>query len=180
MTPGELKFALHVENILSTVSQPEYRQLLLEALMVLTMLVVCGCRVKRGLFALDVLSSTDVLALCPHILLQEYEPRCTFTRPFYIKSLVRTAYQLFLADQVAGNGDGTMCCAVAGRGATGGQPLHDAARCGGAAGICLHFYDSAPSGRYGTMTYLTRAAAVELPMHIPTNSVDGQLECNVS
>jgi Phosphorylase b kinase C-terminal domain len=69
MTPGELKFALHVENILSTVSQPEYRQLLLEALMVLTMLV-------------------------------EYEPKCTFTKPFYIKSLVWKAYQLFLADQV--------------------------------------------------------------------------------
>lgn len=39
MTAGELKFALHVENILSTVSQPEYRQLLVESLMILTMLV---------------------------------------------------------------------------------------------------------------------------------------------
>ena len=39
MTPGELKFALHVENILSTVSQPEYRQLLLESLMILTMVI---------------------------------------------------------------------------------------------------------------------------------------------
>lgn len=55
------------------------------------------------------------------------------------------------------------------------------ARCGGAAGICLHFYDTAPSGRFGTMTYMCRAAATELPMFIPAALAgdQSQLECNV-
>lgn len=39
MTPGELKFALQVEHVLNSIPQPEYRQLIVEALMVLTMLV---------------------------------------------------------------------------------------------------------------------------------------------
>lgn len=38
MTPGEIKFALHVETVLNRVPQPEYRQLLVEAILVLTML----------------------------------------------------------------------------------------------------------------------------------------------
>lgn len=38
MTPGELKFALQAELVLNSVPQPEYRQLIVEALMVLTLL----------------------------------------------------------------------------------------------------------------------------------------------
>lgn len=38
MTPGELKFALEVETALNTIPQPEYRQLVVEALMVLTLI----------------------------------------------------------------------------------------------------------------------------------------------
>ncbi|KAG7264864.1 hypothetical protein CRUP_035436 [Coryphaenoides rupestris] len=38
MTPGEIKFSVHVEAVLNRVPQPEYRQLLVEALLVLTML----------------------------------------------------------------------------------------------------------------------------------------------
>lgn len=38
MTPCEIKFAVHVESVLNRVSQPEYRQLLVEAIMVLTLL----------------------------------------------------------------------------------------------------------------------------------------------
>lgn len=37
MTPGELKFALAVETALNSIPQPEYRQLMVEALMVLTL-----------------------------------------------------------------------------------------------------------------------------------------------
>ncbi|XP_055331267.1 probable phosphorylase b kinase regulatory subunit alpha [Paramacrobiotus metropolitanus] len=149
MTAGEMKFAIHVENILSTVAQPEYRQLLLEALMVLTMLV-------------------------------EYEPKCSFSKPFYVKSLVDAAYRVFLKDQIAGEGDATMCCAKAELLQSETGPSCPLSRCGGAAGICLHFYDSAPSGRYGTMTCMCRAAAVELPMHFPTATAEGLLECNIS
>ena len=39
MTSGELKFALRVESVLNTIPQPEYRQLVVEALMVLTLVV---------------------------------------------------------------------------------------------------------------------------------------------
>lgn len=39
MTPGELKFALSAEQVLNSVPQPEYRQLMVEALMVLTLLI---------------------------------------------------------------------------------------------------------------------------------------------
>lgn len=38
MTPQEIKFAVHVESVLNRVPQPEYRQLLVEAIMVLTLL----------------------------------------------------------------------------------------------------------------------------------------------
>lgn len=34
--------------------------------------------------------------------------------------------------------------------------------CGGPAGICIHFYDSAPSGRYGTMSYFSQAIVDQL------------------
>jgi hypothetical protein len=39
MTPEEIKFALNVEQVLNSVPQPEYRQLLVEALMVLHLLI---------------------------------------------------------------------------------------------------------------------------------------------
>lgn len=72
-----------------------------------------------------------------------------------------------------------MCCAVPGQAPMETGPSCPPSRCGGAAGICLHFYDSAPSGRFGTMTCLCRAAAKELPLHFPTATADGILECNV-
>ena len=38
MTRGELKFALLVENVLKHIPQPEYRQLVVETVIVLTLL----------------------------------------------------------------------------------------------------------------------------------------------
>ncbi|KAK1788217.1 hypothetical protein P4O66_016674, partial [Electrophorus voltai] len=38
MTPGEIKFAVHVETVLNCIPQPEYRQLLVETILVLTMM----------------------------------------------------------------------------------------------------------------------------------------------
>lgn len=38
MTAEEIKFSVHVETVLNRVPQPEYRQLLVEAILVLTML----------------------------------------------------------------------------------------------------------------------------------------------
>ena len=39
MTSGELKFALRVEQALNTIPEPEFRQLMVEALMVLSLIV---------------------------------------------------------------------------------------------------------------------------------------------
>ena len=50
-------------------------------------------------------------------------------------------------------GDATLCCS---------RPPSERVDCGGSAGICRHFYDSAPSGRYGTMTYFSQAVASRL------------------
>lgn len=38
MTSGELKFALAVESVLNRIPEPEYRQLLVEALIVLSLI----------------------------------------------------------------------------------------------------------------------------------------------
>ncbi|CAG9090189.1 unnamed protein product [Plutella xylostella] len=135
MTSGELKFALAVETVLNSIPQPEYRQLVVEALMVLTLVV--EHKVVNSLGGL-----------------------------MQVEELVHTANQIFLDDQMKCNGDATLCCA---------KPAPDTTTllCGGAAGVCQHLYDSAPSGSYGTMTYLARATARLL-------QPDRPVECTVT
>ncbi|XP_018360709.1 PREDICTED: probable phosphorylase b kinase regulatory subunit alpha isoform X1 [Trachymyrmex cornetzi] len=143
MTSGELKFALAVETVLNTIPQPEYRQLVVEALMVLT-------------------------------LVTEYNIAPSLGGLIEVEHLVHKANAIFLEDQMAIDGDATLCCA---------KPKEQREMtamgtllCGGAAYICQHFYDTAPSGSYGTMTYITRAVAVMLDC-LPK---DGDLECSIS
>ncbi|XP_072744208.1 probable phosphorylase b kinase regulatory subunit alpha isoform X3 [Anoplolepis gracilipes] len=143
MTSGELKFALAVETVLNTIPQPEYRQLVVEALMVLT-------------------------------LVTEYNVVPSLGGLIEVENLVHKANAIFLEDQMVIDGDATLCCA---------KPKEQREMtamgtllCGGAAYICQHFYDSAPSGSYGTMTYITRAIAVMLDC-LPK---DGDLECSIS
>ena len=66
------------------------------------------------------------------------------------------------------DGDVTLCCAA------GTGRLSVPLKCGGAAGICQNLYDSAPSGQYGTMSYLCRSVVQCLNM--PT-AADGNLDC---
>ncbi|XP_077259006.1 putative phosphorylase b kinase regulatory subunit alpha isoform X1 [Temnothorax americanus] len=143
MTSGELKFALAVETVLNTIPQPEYRQLVVEALMVLT-------------------------------LVTEYNIVPSLGGLIEVEHLVHKANAIFLEDQMAIDGDATLCCA---------KPKEQREMtamgtllCGGAAYICQHFYDTAPSGSYGTMTYITRAVSVTLDC-LPKN---GDLECSIS
>ncbi|CAG4940407.1 unnamed protein product [Colias eurytheme] len=138
MTSGELKFALAVETVLNSIPQPEYRQLVVEALMVLTLLV-------------------------------EYKTINNLGGMITVEHLVHKANQIFLEDQMRCNGDATLCCAKA---AFGGAQV-----CGGAAGVCQLLYDSAPSGSYGTMTYLARAVAALLADRMPP---DTPLECTIT
>lgn len=49
MTSGEFKFALQVEGVLNLIPQPEYRQLMVEGMMVITMLVEVDTYAKLDL-----------------------------------------------------------------------------------------------------------------------------------
>ncbi|XP_059080504.1 probable phosphorylase b kinase regulatory subunit alpha isoform X1 [Tigriopus californicus] len=143
MTRGEMKFALRVEGALNTIPEPEYRQLMVEALMVLS-------------------------------LAAEYEVVAHFGQIVKVENIVSMANKFFLIDQFNAKGDATLCCATdhEGNGGNRGQPLV----CQGAAGICRHFYDSAPSGTYGTMTYLVRACSSV----IETLPKEGHIDCSIA
>ncbi|KAB1252463.1 Phosphorylase b kinase regulatory subunit alpha; liver isoform [Camelus dromedarius] len=123
MTPQEIKFAVHVESVLNRVPQPEYRQLLVEAIMVLTLL-----------------SDTEMNSIGGII---------------HVDQIVQVANQLFLQDQMS---IGAM----------------DTLEKDQATGICHFFYDSAPSGAYGTMTYLTKAVASHLQELLPNSGCQMQ------
>lgn len=119
MTSGELKFALQVEQVLTSVPQPEYRQLMVEALMVLTIMV-----------------EQNIVKELGHVV--------------EVEQIVRNAHEIFLDEQRKNKGNSIRCCANK-------QLDTNSVPCGGAADICQCFYDSAPSGTYGTMTYLMRS-----------------------
>ncbi|XP_061483232.1 phosphorylase b kinase regulatory subunit alpha, liver isoform isoform X5 [Rhineura floridana] len=118
MTACEIKFAVHVESVLNHVPQPEYRQLLVEAILVLTLLSEIEVHSIGGIIHVD--------------------------------RIVHIANDLFLQEQKS-------------LGATDGFLEQDLGT-----GICYYFYDSAPSGAYGTMTYLTKAVASYLQEFLPS------------
>ena len=70
MTEGEFKFALKVETALNTLPEPEYRQLMVEAMMVLSMLV----------------ENDNTMISLDHMI--------------HIDHVVREANRIFIADQV--------------------------------------------------------------------------------
>uniref|UniRef100_A0A8B9ZKU0 Phosphorylase b kinase regulatory subunit n=1 Tax=Anas platyrhynchos TaxID=8839 RepID=A0A8B9ZKU0_ANAPL len=117
MTPGEIKFAVHVEAVLNRVPQPEYRQLLVEAILVLTMLVDMEVHTIGGIIA--------------------------------VEKIVHTANDLFYEEQKALGADDDMLER---------DPT---------TGICSLLYDSAPSGRFGTMTYLSKSVALYVYEFLP-------------
>ncbi|XP_030430244.1 phosphorylase b kinase regulatory subunit alpha, skeletal muscle isoform isoform X3 [Gopherus evgoodei] len=119
MTPGEIKFSVHVESVLNRVPQPEYRQLLVEAILVLTMLADVEIHSIGGIIA--------------------------------VEKIVHIANDLFCQEQKALGADDNMLEK---------DP---------ATGICTLLYDSAPSGRFGTMTYLSRAVATYVEEFLPSS-----------
>ncbi|XP_072470312.1 phosphorylase b kinase regulatory subunit alpha, liver isoform isoform X4 [Notamacropus eugenii] len=116
MTPQEIKFAVHVESVLNRVPQPEYRQLLVEAILVLTLLSDIELNSIGGIIHID--------------------------------QIVQMANEFFLKEQTS-------------------LGVMDTLEQDPATGICHFFYDSAPSGAYGTMTYLTKAVATYLQELLP-------------
>ncbi|XP_074155970.1 phosphorylase b kinase regulatory subunit alpha, liver isoform isoform X3 [Sminthopsis crassicaudata] len=123
MTPQEIKFAVHVESVLNRVPQPEYRQLLVEAILVLTLL-----------------SDTELNSIGGII---------------HIDQIVQMANEFFLKEQTS-------------------LGVMDTLEQDPATGICHFFYDSAPSGAYGTMTYLTKAVATYLQESLPNTGCQMQ------
>ena len=76
------------------------------------------------------------------------------------------------------NGDATECCATNPDGVLSVPPIPGSNNmyeliCGANAGVCMHFYDSAPAGAYGSLTYLARGALEGLGI-MPDN---GYIDC---
>ncbi|XP_056156115.1 phosphorylase b kinase regulatory subunit alpha, skeletal muscle isoform [Lampris incognitus] len=120
MTPGEIKFSVHVETVLNRVPQPEYRQLLVEAILVLTMLA-----------DVEIQSIGSIIQ---------------------VEKIVHIANDMFDKDQ-----------------RDLGAEEHILEK-DPSTGVCRLLYDSAPSGRFGSMTYLTKAVAVYVQDFLPSGS----------
>lgn len=120
MTPGEIKFSLHVETVLNRIPQPEYRQLLVEAILVLTMLA-----------DVEIPSIGSII---------------------HVEKIVHVANDMFYKDQ-----------------RDLGAEEHILER-DPSTGVCRLLYDSAPSGRFGSMTYLTKAVAVYVQDFLPSGA----------
>uniref|UniRef100_A0A4W3I2S9 Phosphorylase b kinase regulatory subunit n=1 Tax=Callorhinchus milii TaxID=7868 RepID=A0A4W3I2S9_CALMI len=117
MTSHEIKFALHVESVLNHIPQPEYRQLMVEAIVVLTILADVEVNSIGGII--------------------------------YVDRIVHMANELFLQDQKSLGASDTFLERDPGT------------------GICILFYDSAPSGSYGTITYLSKAVSTYVQDFLP-------------
>ena len=129
MTSGEMKFHLRCETILNTIKTPEFRQLVVEAITLLTLMVDNDiAEYLRGVIRID--------------------------------DIVHAANRAFLGDQKA-----LKCCASAGAGKDCGRE-----------GICNYFYDSAPSGTYGTMSYLVQGLCCVVK-GVPSQ---GYMDCKVT
>uniref|UniRef100_A0A673J954 Phosphorylase b kinase regulatory subunit n=1 Tax=Sinocyclocheilus rhinocerous TaxID=307959 RepID=A0A673J954_9TELE len=120
MTPGEIKFAVHVERVLNRVPQPEYRQLLVEGILVLTMLA-----------DVDIQSVGSII---------------------HIEKIVHIANDMFFKDQKDLGAEDSIL----------EKDL--------STGICRLLYDTAPSGRFGTMTYLSKAVATYVQDFLPSGA----------
>eukprot|EP00112_Aurelia_sp_Birch-Aquarium-sp1_P009484 Seg208.3_Seg208.2_Seg208.5 transcript_id=Seg208.3_Seg208.2_Seg208.5/GoldUCD/mRNA.D3Y31 product="Phosphorylase b kinase regulatory subunit alpha liver isoform" protein_id=Seg208.3_Seg208.2_Seg208.5/GoldUCD/D3Y31 len=127
MTPNELNFAIKVEAGLNCITHPEYRQLMVEALMMLSLVL----EHDGNIFINDVIT---------------------------IDKIVYDANNLFLEHQKQCSGDASTCCA---------KSDSVSPRCGATNQICRHFYDSAPSGSYGTMTFFAQAILKKINLGDP-------------
>ncbi len=144
MTPGELKFALALEAKLNSLPDPEYRQLVVEALIIFSLVMKSnGQRLMSNspLVVANVINTAQKLFL---------EDQVGAIQAFVDDDLLPNGLLYQLCPQKSSGGPALSCC------------VKDWGSCGGPAGICTHFYDSAPSGRYGTMSYLAQAVATQL------------------
>lgn len=84
MTSGELKFALAVETVLNTIPQPEYRQLIVEGLMVLTLVTEYNVAPSLG----GIVQVEHLVHIANELFLddQVYFLKCLYTYLFFAPS----------------------------------------------------------------------------------------------
>ncbi|XP_038055088.1 phosphorylase b kinase regulatory subunit alpha, liver isoform-like isoform X2 [Patiria miniata] len=213
MTENEFKFALQVESALNRIPQPEFRQLVVEALMVLSLIVendwlsnlgaiiqVEGLvieaneiflkdqrRKKSRTKSVDGIPKTDLETTPLAQGLRDSQipkteegtsdfdgARSTVPMSLKVRRSRRSRRSSTGSEMLEMDvkGDATLCCAL-------DRPRPVPLACGGVSGICCHFYDSAPSGVYGTMAYLAKAAAKKLSFHHQFDE-NAEVDCRVS
>ena len=77
MTPGELKFALLLESHLNSLPNPEYRQLVVECLMVVSLVTTASTQLAFG----GTLVVEHIIDHAHHLFLQDQVSRCGLRRP---------------------------------------------------------------------------------------------------
>uniref|UniRef100_H2YMY6 Phosphorylase b kinase regulatory subunit n=1 Tax=Ciona savignyi TaxID=51511 RepID=H2YMY6_CIOSA len=135
MTPGEIKFALLVENVLNHIPQPEYRQLVVEVLVVLALLA----ETPRVRFLSDNINVDRVLVKASDMFYQDEQEASVLSRN------ILCVEQLMMSD---------------------GAP-DDILQKDPNTLVCNEFYDCAPSGPHGTMTYMSKAVATSFSEYFP-------------
>lgn len=152
MTAGEIKFAVQVESVLNHVPQPEYRQLIVETVMVLALVADVDVESIGSIIHVDrilhlandlFLADQVMLLLSDALVYKSFIHMCIFTDVPSVLPLhsqkSHSASDYFLEKDPA-------------------------------TGICNFFYDSAPSGSYGTMTYLSKAVITYVQDFLPSSS----------
>lgn len=101
MTEGEIKFAVHVESVLNHVPQPEYRQLLVETIMVITLIADMEIQSIGGIIHIDrIVHSANELFLQDQMALGASE--------FFLEKDIATGICNFFYDSAPSGSYGTM------------------------------------------------------------------------
>ncbi|XP_036442942.1 phosphorylase b kinase regulatory subunit alpha, liver isoform isoform X2 [Colossoma macropomum] len=101
MTEGEIKFAVHVESVLNHVPQPEYRQLLVEAVMVLTLVADMEISSIGGIIQID-----RIVHMANDLFLQDQ--KSSGANEFFLEKDPATGICNFFYDSAPSGSYGTM------------------------------------------------------------------------
>ncbi|XP_066503416.1 phosphorylase b kinase regulatory subunit alpha, liver isoform isoform X2 [Hoplias malabaricus] len=101
MTEGEIKFAVHVESVLNHVPQPEYRQLLVEAIMVLTLVADMEIPSIGGIILID-----RIVHMANDLFLQDQ--KSSGANDFFLEKDPATGICNFFYDSAPSGSFGTM------------------------------------------------------------------------
>uniref|UniRef100_A0AAR2IK58 Phosphorylase b kinase regulatory subunit n=1 Tax=Pygocentrus nattereri TaxID=42514 RepID=A0AAR2IK58_PYGNA len=101
MTEGEIKFAVHVESVLNHVPQPEYRQLLVEAVMVLTLVAEMEISSIGGIIQID-----RIVHMANDLFLQDQ--KSSGANEFFLEKDPATGICNFFYDSAPSGSYGTM------------------------------------------------------------------------